>query len=1660
MSFLFKSKAKGGGGGGAPGNALPNVSREIRSSDGPGSQIPTLNGVVQNGSSRVGSPQPQQQGSVNNSMSSLAGNMNGGENGRSNSAPPQEEIARQQYTRTQLNGVSARGSGPPSPEQKSLSFRDTSREPRFPVQTPRAPPADASPYPWSQRRLQFTVSHTNPFPRYGAAVNATSSKDGSIYLMGGLINGSTVKGDLWMVEAGIPTGSGTHNGQMTCYPVATTSEGPGPRVGHASLLVGNAFIVFGGDTKMDEGDQLDDTLYLLNTSTKQWSRALPAGPRPPGRYGHTLNILGSKIYIFGGQVEGYFFNDLVAFDLNALQQTANRWEILIQNTIDGGPPHGQIPPARTNHTIISYNDRLFLFGGTDGVIWYNDVWSYSPHTNSWTQLDCIGYIPSPREGHAAALVGDVMYIFGGRTEEGNDLGDLAAFRITSKRWYTFQNMGPSPSPRSGHSMTTVGKQIVVLAGEPSSAPRDSVELAMAYYLDTAKIRYPPDSANQTPVNDRIPGARRPSGSDNKNIFPIGAVRSPSVQPPTQTSPAELADRPQMGSGDSYKSKEGAGSRLPRMASNGGAIQAPSPAPTGPPPQAPGQQAPKTNGVASARQPTRPPERALSPTLDAERAQRFESNNSLMSPQAGRDSPATRSLAETRQPLSPGPDSRVPLSPGFPPESRQPLSPGFAPETPYFDAEEDPMLQPKRQKPETYQPSQDPTGDSLSRTASRSQRVPSRADNMDRVIDSDTPRQSVMSVDPVPEQMPKVTRESPQEERETPQDSGIGSSPAMSQQYDHLSKELDTIKQKNAWFASELALARKSGYTGRSSADSPALDERTSAGFVQEEDKPLIEALLKMRAELGKVQGTIEEQARQAGQRIAEVERQRDTAVNEAVFARARLAGHDTGGSRGTPDQERELQRRLASSLAAQAELSRRIEGLQREIVAEKQARRVAEETGEAAQKRVTELEALRQSHTSELEGLRSELHETQTSARELEANHADIMGQHRMLAVDRNELSGQLESLRSEHESHTGIFSSLREAVAASVQKAEMLERKLEQERDGRTNLEANLRQLQSKHGTRTAELESTSRRLQDAEEMAERHAHEAKTHREAVMAGLGKVTDRSMDGTPAADERVSILQQRVEGANAMVRQNQAAADAASQKLRSAEERIAGLEAYQEQASREGLSIRKQLQAAMRAKQGIESEKTDLEQRLQGQMLETNALAVQHSSLKDILHDRGINAAEVRRSRALDSPNSMSNRFSTPDLHRVKDLEQQLEASLKSHDEMKAQFEDVSERDDKMKREYEEKLTALDNDHQAAVKYLRGTEKMLSKMKQELQRVKNENGELKKRLEKAKEEEGARSPSADVTKEWEAERARLRKEVEEAQMELKNHVSVMETRINGMQQHMEQSRAELTSARTAHATSQADFTTLQATHAQSRGDISRMQNENAMLEERARDAENKVQLLLDQVEHSVDSYRRQSRRASQMAGGSGASMANGIGNATGGFHHQRNTSGASGISQSTVGNHVEGRLGHRRNVSDAAESTYSQDAPSMVEGHTGHDDGRNSLALDALAGELDALRSHWETTNKNYRLSDKFDFDQRNAGAAPSTTTTSAMSGDYGSLANWRRGLDIEDEDAGESRPTTSDGTVRGDEEDEERHSVLHEPAAQGQAMTTPGGTT
>ncbi|GAM87158.1 hypothetical protein ANO11243_051790 [Dothideomycetidae sp. 11243] len=1394
--------------------------------------------------------------------------------------------------------------------------------------------------------------------------------------MGGLINGSTVKGDLWTIEAG--------QGALNCFPVQTTSEGPGPRVGHASLLVGNAFIVFGGDTKTEESDFLDETLYLLNTSTKQWSRAAPAGPRPPGRYGHTLNILGSKIYIFGGQVEGFFFNDLVAFDLNALQQASNRWEVLIQNTIDGGPPHGQIPPARTNHTMITWNDHLYLFGGTDGVTWFNDVWAYDAKSNTWAEMECIGYIPTAREGHAAALIGDVMYVFGGRTEDGNDLGDLAAFRISSRRWYTFQNMGPSPSPRSGHTMTALGKTIVVLAGEPSSAPRDAGELSLAYFLDTTKIRYPPDSSgpqlqNQTqaPIQgDRGPNSRGPSLDKSSIPQSRGIIPKQIDTSLPRTSSDGQTPVPRGPDGTIVNS------RLPRSApmqqqqlpqqqlkqspsmdtssqplQNGVAMRSQSQADRPSSPLA-------DNVVRSGSEPQSLQSRLLgdSPTIKTRALAAPTSEDQSTINRSNADSaPAQKPLNQSVTPK----DSVEPIEQTAynPPRSSSRLKRG-----PF--AEQDGTPRPSMDRPSMDRPSLDRSSlDRPSLDRPSLDRPSLDRSFVDRPsMDRSTPSAAARRTD------------SRQADATIMQvDSGLGSSPAITQQHDMLLKQLEAERSQNAWYASELALARKSGYTP--STNATAMDESRS-NSVADDDKPLIEALLKTRAELLKTQNLMEQKTESMADRIAQMEKQRDMAINEATFAKAKLAassGNSDGGLEGVHDSNRsdELSRRLGLALAAQAETSKRLDAAAREIESEKRGRQMAEEGAENSHKRFTDLESDRQRAALELESLRAELFEAQRIAREESAKSSAAVAAHKMLEIDKTELQSRLETADAQSSDHTRTLGTLHEAVNASTDKAGLLERKLEAERAITSRLESKVSQLKSQLEERTAEVETTSRQLRDTEELSEKHAQEAKTHRTAVLEGFSKARDLSDKDRNMNDERVAVLQQQVQSANQLVKSNQEAADAASVKLRRAEERIAGLEAYQEQSSREGLSMRKQMQSAMKELRSSGEEKSKLQQLLQRQQLEANAIHVQHSALKDVLAERGINPSDVRRNRMVDSPSSMSHHgSSTPDMARLRELEQQLDASNKAQDELRSRLDEIVDRDAATRREYEEKLTALDNDHQAAAKYLRGTEKMLSKMKQELQRVKQQSTEYLEELEilRAKaNEETPKSTHAD----WEAEREKLVKDIENTKATIATTMAPLESQITALQAQLKTRDNDIEGLKSSHANQQEDIAAMRSTHDASRQDLDRLQKENAALEERAKDAEQKVQMLLDQVESSVDNYRRQTAEPNGETHG-----------------HQRGVSMASISTANIFGGREHG---HTRGESIGGDSVYSQNA--SEESHAQVD--RNSVAITSMMSELDGLR---------YRLSGKFDFER-----TPTKGSFSPATGN--GLIDWRRGLERDSTD-------------------------------------------
>jgi hypothetical protein len=272
------------------------------------------------------------------------------------------------------------------------------------------------------------------------------------------------------------------------------------------------------------------------------------GERPSGRYGHTISTIGSRVYIFGGQLDDYFFDDLICYDLTTLRSASAAW----QSTIPAG---GASPPPRTNHSMVTFQDRLYLFGGTDGKLWYSDTWCYDPVQNAWTLLDCSGFIPAPCEGHAATIVGDVMYVFGGRSSQGKDLGILSALKISTRKWFTFQNLGPGPTPRSGHSLTAFGNhKILVMGGEsPDLAPVDDyneqAKSSTVFVLDTSRINYPPDTETRIPGASKLhqpsaaaapspdPTALQSSALPRESPDHLDRVTSPSSQtyPVTQSS---------------------------------------------------------------------------------------------------------------------------------------------------------------------------------------------------------------------------------------------------------------------------------------------------------------------------------------------------------------------------------------------------------------------------------------------------------------------------------------------------------------------------------------------------------------------------------------------------------------------------------------------------------------------------------------------------------------------------------------------------------------------------------------------------------------------------------------------------------------------------------------------------------------------------------------------------------------------------------------------------------------------------------------------------------------------------------------------------------------------------------------------------------------------
>ncbi|AET37818.1 uncharacterized protein Ecym_2061 [Eremothecium cymbalariae DBVPG len=340
--------------------------------------------------------------------------------------------------------------------------------------------------PWNRVKLL-----QSPFPRYRHVASSYASDSNEVFVIGGL-HDQSVYGDTWIIK------SHENGNKFTSKTVEITETTPPPRVGHASTLCGNAFVIFGGDTHKTNAEGLmDDDVYLLNINSHKWTIPRPVGPRPLGRYGHKISIIATsqmktKLYVFGGQFDDTYFNDLAVYDLSSFRRPDSHWQFL--------KPVSFVPPPLTNHTMVSYDYKLWVFGGDTPQGLINELFMYDPTTNDWSVVDTTGVKPPPLQEHAALLYKDLMCIVGGKDDQDNYSQEVYFLNLKSFRWFKLPHFRSLvPSPRSGHSVTLLSnKKLLIMGGDKfdyagpgegefSTADQDLGEGTILYTLDLTNL---------------------------------------------------------------------------------------------------------------------------------------------------------------------------------------------------------------------------------------------------------------------------------------------------------------------------------------------------------------------------------------------------------------------------------------------------------------------------------------------------------------------------------------------------------------------------------------------------------------------------------------------------------------------------------------------------------------------------------------------------------------------------------------------------------------------------------------------------------------------------------------------------------------------------------------------------------------------------------------------------------------------------------------------------------------------------------------------------------------------------------------------------------------------------------------------------------------------
>ncbi|KAI5587265.1 hypothetical protein BDE02_05G020300 [Populus trichocarpa] len=199
----------------------------------------------------------------------------------------------------------------------------------------------------------------------------------------------------------------------------------------------------------------------------QWITPPITGQLPKARYEHGAAIVQDKMYIYGGNHNGRYLNDLHVLDLRS-------WSWYKVNfKAENEPQEGQSPAKLTpcaGHSLIPWENKLLSIAGhTKDPSETIQVKVFDLQSCTWSTLKTYGKAPISRGGQSVTLVGTSLVIFGGQDAKRSLLNDLHILDLETMTWDEIDAIGVSPSPRSDHAAAVHAERYLLIFGGGSHA---------------------------------------------------------------------------------------------------------------------------------------------------------------------------------------------------------------------------------------------------------------------------------------------------------------------------------------------------------------------------------------------------------------------------------------------------------------------------------------------------------------------------------------------------------------------------------------------------------------------------------------------------------------------------------------------------------------------------------------------------------------------------------------------------------------------------------------------------------------------------------------------------------------------------------------------------------------------------------------------------------------------------------------------------------------------------------------------------------------------------------------------------------------------------------------------------------------------------------------